>query len=62
MVKIEHENESYMPGVIFLIVVGRNLDVEFDLAVITTVERELSSSSFPAKQGVSLNLSAPSVY
>lgn len=61
LVKIEHENESYMPGAIFPIVEGRNLDVEFDLSVIAAVESDLSSSSFPADQGVSLNLSAPSV-
>lgn len=61
LVKIEHENESYMPGAIFPIVEGRNLDVEFDLAVIEAVEKDFSSSYFPADQGVSLNLSAPSV-
>lgn len=61
LVKIEHENESYMPGAIFPIVEGRNLDVEFDIAVITAIERDLSSDYFPAEQGVSLNLSAPSV-
>lgn len=61
LVKIEHDNQSYMPNVIFPIVEGRNLDVEFDLAVMDAVEKDLNSDYFPVDQGVSLNLSAPSV-
>lgn len=61
LVKIEHENKSYMPDVIFPIVEGRNLDVEFDLAIISSIEKDLGSDYFPADQGISLNLSAPSV-
>lgn len=61
LVNIEHEDQSYMPNVIFPVVEGRNLDVEFDLAIISAIEKDLCLASLPTEQGVSLNLSAPSV-
>jgi diguanylate cyclase (GGDEF)-like protein len=61
LVKIENEGQSYMPDVIFPVVEGRNLDVEFDIAIINAVEKDLASSVFPAGQGISINLSAPSL-
>ncbi|MDH5600439.1 MAG: EAL domain-containing protein, partial [Gammaproteobacteria bacterium] len=61
LVKVEHDGHVYMPEVIFPVVEGRNLDVEFDLAIITAIEKDLASGVFPRGQGISVNLSAPSV-
>ena len=61
LVKIENEGKSYMPDVIFPVVEGRNLDVEFDIAIIKAVEKDLASAVFSAGQGISINLSAPSL-
>ena len=61
LVKIEHDDQTFMPDVIFPVVEGRNLDIEFDLAIISAIEKDLASEYFPAGQGVSINLSGPSV-
>ncbi|MCW9030097.1 MAG: EAL domain-containing protein, partial [Gammaproteobacteria bacterium] len=61
LVKIQHEDQTYMPDVIFPVVEGRNLDVEFDLSIILAIEKDLESENFSVDQGVSINLSAPSV-
>lgn len=61
LVMINHDGKSYMPNLIFPIVEGRNLDVEFDLAVLSAIANDLRSNSFHKGKGVSLNLSAPSV-
>ena len=61
LVKIVHDGHVYMPDVIFPIVEARNLDVEFDIAIIKSIEKDLTSGRYPKGQGVSINLSAPSV-
>lgn len=61
LTRIRFEGELIGPGAIFPIVQARNLDMEFDLAVLRALERDLSQSRLPAGRGVSVNLSAPSI-
>lgn len=61
LVRIRAEGEIIHPGAIFPIVHAHNLDVEFDLAVIRAVERELDAGKFAVGQGISINISAPSI-
>ncbi|MDD5391139.1 MAG: EAL domain-containing protein [Gallionellaceae bacterium] len=61
LTRIRFEGELIGPGAIFPIVQARNLDMEFDLAVLRALERDLTRGRLPAGQGVSVNLSAPSI-
>jgi len=61
LTRIRFEGELIGPGAIFPIVQARNLDMEFDLAVLRALNRDLTQGRLPAGQGVSINLSAPSI-
>jgi len=61
LTRIRIEGELVGPGAIFPIVQARNLDMEFDLAVLRALNRDLTLGRLPAGMGVSVNLSAPSV-
>ena len=61
LTRIRFEGELIGPEAIFPIVQARNLDVEFDLAVIRALDRDLAQNRLPARQGISVNLSAPSI-
>ncbi|MBU1665389.1 MAG: diguanylate cyclase, partial [Gammaproteobacteria bacterium] len=61
LTRIRFDGELIGPGAIFPIVQARNLDMEFDLAVLRALNRDLTQGRLPAGQGVSVNLSAPSV-
>lgn len=61
LTRIRFEGELIGPGAIFPIVQARNLDMEFDLAVLRALNRDLTLGRLPAGLGVSVNLSAPSV-
>ncbi|MDO9224674.1 MAG: EAL domain-containing protein [Pseudomonadota bacterium] len=61
LTRIRFEGELIGPDAIFPIVQARNLDMEFDLAVLRALDRDLTQNRLPAGQGVSVNLSAPSV-
>ncbi len=61
LARIRFEGELIGPGAIFPIVQARNLDTEFDLAVLRALDRDLTQGRLPAGQGVSVNLSAPSI-
>lgn len=61
LTRIRFEGELIGPGAIFPIVQARNLDMEFDLAVLRALDRDLSRQRLPAGQGVSVNLSAASI-
>jgi diguanylate cyclase (GGDEF)-like protein len=57
--RIRTEGRVIGPGAIFAIVHNRRLDVEFDLAVIRAIRRDLEAGVSALRQGVSINLSAP---
>lgn len=59
LTRIRFEDKLIGPAAIFPIVQARHLDVEFDLAVLAALSRDLQR--LPAHVGVSLNLSAPSI-
>ena len=61
LTRIRFEGELIGPGAIFPIVQARNLDMELDLAVLRALERDMTLGRLPAGQGVSVNLSAPSI-
>jgi diguanylate cyclase (GGDEF)-like protein len=61
LTRIRIEDELIGPGAIFPIVQARNLDMEFDLAVLRALDRDLTHSRLAAGLGVSVNLSAPSI-
>lgn len=61
LTRIRFEDELIGPAAIFPIVQARNLDVEFDLAVLRALDRDLRAGKLAASHGVSLNLSAPSI-
>jgi len=61
LARIRFEGELIGPEAIFPIVQARNLDMEFDLAVLRALDRDLAQGRLPAGLGVSINLSAPSI-
>lgn len=61
LTRIRFNGELIRPDAIFPIVQARKLDAEFDLSVIRAVTRDMASARLPAGQGVSINLSAPSI-
>ena len=61
LARIRVNGELIRPDAIFPIVQARKLDADFDLSVIRAVTRDLGNGQLPAGQGVSINLSAPSI-
>ncbi len=61
LTRIRFEDQLIFPGDIFPIVQDRNLDAEFDLAIIRAINRDMDNGTLPAGQGVSINISAPGV-
>jgi diguanylate cyclase (GGDEF)-like protein len=61
LTRIRLNGELIRPDSIFPIVQARKLDAEFDLSVIRAITRDLGNGRLPAGQGVSINLSAPSI-
>jgi diguanylate cyclase (GGDEF)-like protein len=59
--RIRREGHLIGPGAIFAIVHNRRLDVEFDLAVIAAIRRDMAAGIPAVGAGVSINLSAPGV-
>lgn len=59
--RIRHDGHLIGPGAIFTIVQNRRLDVEFDLAVIGAIRRDLEAGRADLRHGVSINLSGPGV-
>ncbi|MCS6786905.1 MAG: EAL domain-containing protein [Thiobacillaceae bacterium] len=57
--RIRCEDRLIGPGAIFAIVQNRRLDVEFDLAVIEAIRRDLAADLAELRQGVSINVSGP---
>ena len=61
LARIRDGDELIRPNAIFPIVQARNLDAEFDLAVIRAVARDMDENRLAAGVGVSVNLSAPGI-
>ena len=61
LTRIRLNGELIRPDAIFPIVQARKLDAEFDLSVIRAIERDMTRGRLPPHQGVSINLSAPSI-
>ena len=61
LTRIRLDGELIRPDAIFPIVQARKLDAEFDLSVIRAITRDMANGRLPANQGVSINLSAPSI-
>lgn len=61
LTRIRFEGELILPQDIFPIVQDRNLDAEFDLAIIRAINRDMDKGTLPAGQGVSINISAPGI-
>ena len=59
--RIHCDGQVIAPGAIFAIVQARRLDVEFDLAVIEAVRRDLRQGLPELEHGVSINISAPGI-
>ena len=61
LTRIRFEGQLIFPGDIFPIIQGRNLDAEFDLAIIRAIRRDMDSGKLPPGEGVSINLSASGI-
>jgi diguanylate cyclase (GGDEF)-like protein len=61
LTRIRLHGELIRPDAIFPIVQARKLDAEFDLSVIRSIARDMESGRLAPGQGVSINLSAPSI-
>ncbi|MBI5329996.1 MAG: EAL domain-containing protein [Betaproteobacteria bacterium] len=61
LVRVRYDEDLLGPAALFPIIQSRGLDVEFDQAVINAIRHDMQSGRLPADQGVSINLSAPSV-
>lgn len=59
--RIRYDGQIIGPGAIFAIVHNRRLDMEFDLAVIGAIRRDLAADLPELRLGVSINLSGPGV-
>lgn len=61
LARIRFEGQLISPAEIFPIVQDRNLDAEFDMAVLRAVNRDMDNGTLAPGEGVSINLSASGV-
>jgi len=61
LARIRFEGQLITPENIFPIVQDRNLDAEFDLAILRAINRDMDDGTLAPGQGVSINLSAAGV-
>lgn len=61
LVRIRHDDGLILPFDIFSVVEARRLEIEFDLAVIDAVARDLERGFIPPGSGVAINISGPSI-
>ena len=61
LTRIRFEDQMIYPGDIFPIIQDRNLDAEFDLAIIRAISRDMDNGKLPAGHGVSINITAPGI-
>lgn len=61
LTRIRDGDNLILPSNIFPVVEARRLEVEFDLAIIDCVERDLTQGLSATLQGVSINISGPGI-
>ncbi|OOZ37635.1 EAL domain-containing protein [Solemya velesiana gill symbiont] len=61
LARIRIGDDVFLPSEIFPIVQARRLDAELDLAVIEAIGRDMRNGSLGTGNGVSINISAPSI-
>ncbi len=61
LTRIRFDGALIMPDAIFPIVQDRNLDAEFDLAIIRAINRDIDLGILAPGQGVSINITAPGI-
>jgi diguanylate cyclase (GGDEF)-like protein len=62
LARIRYGGELLMPGTFLPVVSSRRLEADFDTAVLNQLDIDLSSTQIPAGCGVSINLSAQSMF
>jgi len=62
LARIRHGDELLLPGAFLPVVSSRRLEADFDMAVLNQLDADLSSTLIPAGCGVSINLSAQSMF
>ncbi len=62
LARIRCQDELIMPATFLPVVSSRRLEAEFDMAVLNQLDADLSSGRFPHGCGVSINLSAQSMF
>lgn len=62
LARIRHGDELLLPGAFLPVVSSRRLEADFDMAVLNQLDTDLSSALIPAGCGVSINLSAQSMF
>jgi len=62
LARIRHGDELLLPGAFLPVVSSRRLAADFDMAVLNQLDADLSSTLIPAGCGVSINLSAQSMF
>lgn len=61
LVRIQNKGILIMPSGIFPVVERRRLEVEFDLAILERIRRDLENKVIPSGTGVSMNVSGPGI-
>ncbi len=61
LARIRYNGDLIMPDAFLPVIGNRRLETEFDLAVLSQVDADLSSQQLPPGVGVSINLSAQSI-
>ena len=61
LVRIQDKGVLIMPSGIFPVVERRRLEVEFDLAILERIRRDLENKVIPPGTGVSMNVSGPGI-
>jgi len=62
LARIRHGDELIMPGTFLPVVSSRRLEADFDMAVLNQLDSDLTSGLLPDGCGVSINLSAQSMF
>ena len=62
LARIRYQDELIMPATFLPVVSSRRLEAEFDIAVLNQLDADLGSGQFPPGCGVSINLSAQSMF
>lgn len=61
LLRIKNDNEIISPGKIFPLIEARKLDYELDAVIFKKIAQDLKYGILPARTGVSVNVSGPSI-